>query len=68
MLKETSEKFDIKTPDILPVLPLRDLVVFPFFVVPLSVGREASIEAVNDSIGNQRFIFLTSQKILTLKK
>lgn len=62
MIKETTEKFDIKTPDILPILPLRDLVVFPFFVVPLSVGREPSVEAVNDALNNQRFIFLTSQK------
>ncbi len=61
-MKDTAEKFDIKTPDILPILPLRDLVVFPFFVVPLSVGREPSIEAVNDALSNQRFIFLTSQK------
>ncbi|BBB33032.1 ATP-dependent Lon protease [Thermotomaculum hydrothermale] len=53
---------EINTPDILPVLPLRDVVVFPYFLIPLSVGRPASIEAVNAALEGQRFIFLATQK------
>jgi len=61
-LQENAEKFEIKTPDILPVLPLRDIVVFPFFVIPLSVGRPGSVEAVNEALASQRFLLLVSQK------
>ncbi len=53
---------EINTPDILPVLPLRDVVVFPYFLIPLSVGRQASIEAVNAALEGQRFILLATQK------
>ncbi len=53
---------EINTPDILPVLPLRDVVVFPYFLIPLSVGRPSSIEAVNAALEGQRFIFLATQK------
>ncbi len=61
-LQENAEKFEIKTPDILPVLPLRDLVVFPFFVIPLSVGRTGSVEAVNEALATNRFLLLTTQR------
>ena len=61
-IQANAEKFEIKTPDILPVLPLRDIVVFPFFVIPLSVGRPGSIEAVNEALSAQRFIFLVTQR------
>ncbi len=61
-LQENAEKFEIKTPDILPVLPLRDIVVFPFFVIPLSVGRTGSVEAVNEALATNRFLLLTTQK------
>lgn len=61
-LQDNAEKFEIKTPDILPVLPLRDIVVFPFFVIPLSVGRAGSVEAVNEALATNRFLLLTSQK------
>ncbi len=53
---------EINTPDILPVLPLRDVVVFPYFIIPLSVGRKSSIEAVNEALSEQRFILLATQK------
>jgi ATP-dependent Lon protease len=53
---------DIKIPDELPLLPVRDVVVFPFMVIPLFVGRESSIKAVDDSLADKRMIFLASQK------
>src|SRR3712207_550253 len=43
-----AESFDI--PDRLPVLPLRDLVVFPYAVMPLLVGRQASLAAVETAV------------------
>jgi ATP-dependent Lon protease len=55
----------IKIPDVLPVLPLKDIVVFPYIILPLSVGREKSIAAVDQALGEQRMILLLSQKQAT---
>jgi ATP-dependent Lon protease len=49
-------------PEILPVLPLRDIVVFPFMIVPLFVSRDRSVKAVDQSLSDKRLIFLLSQK------
>lgn len=53
---------DIVIPETLPMLPVRDVVVFPFMILPLFVGRESSIRAVNEALGKDRLIFLASQK------
>lgn len=45
-----------------PVLPLRDIVVFPHMIVPLFVGREKSIKALEEVMEAERFIMLASQK------
>ena len=45
-----------------PLLPLRDIVVFPNVVVPLFVGRERSIKALEYAMSNQKEIFLSAQK------
>jgi len=60
--EEKTEDSPIKIPEILPVLPLRDIVVFPFMIVPLFVSRERSIKAVDQSLSENRLIFLISQK------
>src|ERR1700758_4505144 len=53
---------DLPIPDILPVLPLKDVVVFPFIILPLSVSREKSILAVDAALAEQRIIMLVAQK------
>ena len=50
------------TPLLLPLLPLRDIVVFPYMVVPLFVGRERSIKALESAMKADKMIFLASQK------
>jgi ATP-dependent Lon protease len=45
-----------------PLLPLRDIIVFPHMVVPLFVGRQRSIKALEDATQKQSLIFLSSQK------
>src|SRR5207247_8771043 len=45
-----------------PVLPLRDMVVFPHVIVPLSVGREKSIRALEEVMRSDTFILLATQK------
>ena len=47
---------------LLPLLPLRDIVVFPFMVIPLFVGREKSVCALEKSMAEQKNIFLASQR------
>lgn len=50
----------------LPLLPVRDLVVYPFMILPLFVGRETSIKAVEEALNNtDRLILLSSQKDIT---
>jgi ATP-dependent Lon protease len=52
----------LRIPRELPVLPLRDIVVYPFIIVPLSVSRERSIKAVDRALAENRMILLVSQK------
>jgi ATP-dependent Lon protease len=47
---------------IFPVLPLRDIVVFPHMIVPLFVGREKSVRALEDVMKDDRQILLVAQK------
>src|SRR5215204_1686963 len=46
----------------LPVLPLRDVVVYPHMVIPLFVGREKSIKALEASMVDNKRIFLVAQR------
>lgn len=46
----------------IPVLPLRDVVVFPHMVIPLFVGREKSIEALEAAMQDEKQILLVAQK------
>ena len=50
-------------PSSLPLLPVRDIVVFPYMVLPLFVGRDVSIKAIESALADNRMIFLTTQKI-----
>ena len=48
--------------EIYPILPLRDIVVYPKMIVPLFVGREKSIKALQSAIDNDKNIVLATQK------
>jgi ATP-dependent Lon protease len=52
----------VKIPEVLPVLPLRDIVIFPFMIVPLYVSRDRSIKAVDQALADNRMILLVAQK------
>ncbi len=47
---------------LLPMLPLRDIVVFPHMVAPLFVGRSKSVNALTDAMNNDKRVFLATQK------
>src|ERR1700752_3294164 len=53
------------TTDTFPVLPLRDIVVFPHMIVPLFVGREKSIRALEEVMKSDKFILLATPKNAT---
>ncbi|HEX4714649.1 MAG TPA: LON peptidase substrate-binding domain-containing protein, partial [Ktedonobacteraceae bacterium] len=57
---EREERLNI--PDVLPVLPLKDTVVYPFAVQPLGVGQERSIRLIDDVMRGNRLVVLVAQK------
>jgi len=54
--------FDQPRVEVYPVLPLRDIVVFPHMIVPLFVGREKSVRALEDVMKDDKQILLVAQK------
>jgi ATP-dependent Lon protease len=54
--------FELQGGVLLPVLPLRDIVVFPHMIVPLFVGREKSVRALDDVMKDDKQILLVAQK------
>jgi ATP-dependent Lon protease len=56
---------ELVIPDVLPLLPVRDVVIFPFMIVPLFVGRERSVNAVDSALTKDRLVFATTQKDIT---
>ena len=48
--------------DRLPVIPLREIVVFPFMTIPLPIAREKSIKALEKGMSQDRLLFLTAQR------
>ena len=59
---DDQDEGQIQIPPVLPMLPLRDVVVFPFMVVPLYVNRESSIAAVDSALAQNRLLLLATQK------
>src|SRR5512147_2308080 len=60
--KNENEKGASPTRRYLPLLPLRDIVVFPHMVSQLFVGREKSIAALDEAMARDKEIFLAAQK------
>ncbi|HEY4274603.1 MAG TPA: endopeptidase La [Rhizomicrobium sp.] len=68
MADDAVKKNDENTPtetgaNIAPVLPLRDIVVFPHMIVPLFVGREKSVRALEEVMNDEKQILLLTQKV-----
>src|SRR5579872_4225844 len=63
-LNETDNEnlHDIEIPKELPVLPLRNTVLFPGVVLPITVGRDKSIKAVNDAYKSDKLIGVLAQR------
>lgn len=62
MEKETQKEEILTVPGEIPLLPVRDIVVFPYMILPLFVARTISVNAINESLAKDRLIFLTAQR------
>ncbi len=62
MIPEPLSSRTVNIPPKLPLLPVRDIVVFPYMVLPLAVGREKSIKALEGAMAGHHMIFLAAQK------
>jgi len=63
MSKENTGKETDDMPAVLPLLPVRDLVVFPYMIAPLRVSRKVSLEAVQDALSTEeRLVFIVAQR------
>src|SRR5690554_3454776 len=60
--EEEQELNDSKVPDSLPILPLKNTVLFPGVVVPITVGRDRSLALVKDAYANDKIIGVVTQK------
>lgn len=60
----SSEPAEIRPeiPDLLPVLPLKDAVLFPYIILPLSVSSESHLEAIDRALADQRTLFVVAQR------
>jgi ATP-dependent Lon protease len=58
----TEENRVVSFKEVLPLLPLRGMIVFPFMVIPLDVGRDKSISALEEAMVQERLIVLAAQR------
>ncbi|MDD3732519.1 MAG: LON peptidase substrate-binding domain-containing protein, partial [candidate division Zixibacteria bacterium] len=59
-IKHNSEFIDVKNQ--LPVVPLRDVVMFPYMIYPLLIGRKVTINALQEAMVRDRHLFLVAQR------
>ena len=60
IIEDDTSEFDI--PEVLPMMPVRDVVIFNDMLLPLFIGREKSLSAVTDALEKDKFLFLVAQK------
>src|SRR5438045_4840827 len=60
--EDTEQDKNLHIPDVLALLPLRNTVLFPGVVIPITVGRDKSIKAVNDAYRGNKLIGVLAQK------
>ena len=65
--KEKDNDKETEIPEIIPVLPVRDIVVFPYMIIPLFVGREMSIKAIEQALAESRMILLLTQRDVSVE-
>ena len=64
-MDDLSKNEDMEIPDVLPMMAVRDVVVFNYMIIPLFVGRPGSVEAVNEALNSDKLLMLVTQKDAT---
>jgi ATP-dependent Lon protease len=64
-MDDFSSNEDVEIPDELPMMAVRDVVVFNYMIIPLFVGRPGSIEAVNEALNSNKLLMLVTQRDAT---
>ncbi|MDR1952752.1 MAG: endopeptidase La [Elusimicrobiota bacterium] len=62
ILGSNNDRDNTKIPSTLPLLPVRDMILYPAMVIPLAVGREKSIKALEEAMTTNRLILVVAQK------
>jgi len=65
--RSSEKQEELEIPGKLPVLPVRDIVIFPYMILPLFVGREISIKAIDNALASDRMVLLLTQKDLNVE-
>ncbi len=64
-MDDFSSNDDMEIPDVLPMMAVRDVVIFNYMIIPLFVGRPGSVEAVNEALGANKLLMLVTQRDAT---
>ena len=56
---------EVEIPEVLPMMAVRDVVIFNYMIIPLFVGRPGSVEAVNEALNSNKLIMLVTQRDAT---
>lgn len=64
---DTKEEREIEIPTVLPILPIRDIVIFPYMILPLFVGRDISIKAIDYASAHEKMVLLVTQKDVNIE-
>jgi ATP-dependent Lon protease len=64
-MDDFSSNEEVEIPEVLPMMAVRDVVIFNYMIIPLFVGRPGSVEAVNEALNSNKLIMLVTQKDAT---
>jgi len=64
-MDDFSSNEDLEIPDQLPMMAVRDVVIFNYMIIPLFVGRPGSVEAVNEALNSNKLLMLVTQRDAT---
>jgi ATP-dependent Lon protease len=59
---DIANKLNVSIPKTLNILPLRDIIIFPYMIFPVLIGRASSLRAVAEAVDKEKFIFVTAQR------